>query len=185
MGGRRPAGSNEVTKASVMSKVISPADAARLVRNGAVLVDIREADEYRREHIVGAINCPVSGLDTVAIEGSSIVFHCKSGGRTLANADRLAAKAGERDWVLLDGGLEKWKQSGLPVHKDANQPIELQRQVMIVAGTLVLTGVLLASFVASPFILLSGFVGAGLMFAGLTGFCGMAKVLMLAPWNRR
>lgn len=103
----------------------------------------------------------------------------------LANADRLRAKAGDRGWVLLDGGLEKWKQSGLPVHKDTSQPTDLQRQVMIAAGALVLTGVLLASFVAGPFILLSGFVGAGLMFAGITGFCGMAKVLMLAPWNRR
>lgn len=168
-----------------MSKIISPADAARLVRNGAVLVDIREADEYRRERIDGAVNCPVSALDAIAIEGDVIVFHCKSGGRTQAHADRLAAKAGERTWLLLDGGLEKWKQSGLPVRKDASQPIELQRQVMIVAGALVLTGVLLAAFVASPFILLSGFVGAGLVFAGVTGFCGMAKLLMFAPWNRR
>ncbi|WP_140984686.1 rhodanese family protein [Asticcacaulis tiandongensis] len=168
-----------------MSNSISPADAALLIRNGATLVDIRETDEYRREHIDGAVNCPVSVLDTVAIEGDSIVFHCKSGRRTLVNADRLAAKAGERRWLLLDGGLDKWKQSGLPVRKDASQPIELQRQVMIGAGTLVLGGVLLASFVASPFILLSGFVGVGLVFAGVTGFCGMAKVLMLAPWNRR
>ncbi|ESQ88198.1 hypothetical protein ABAC460_16180 [Asticcacaulis sp. AC460] len=149
------------------------------------MVDIRDADEHRRERIEGALNCPVSALDAVTIEGDIIVFHCKSGGRTQVHADRLAAKAGERNWLLLDGGLDNWKQSGLPVQKDARQPIELQRQVMIAAGLLVVAGVLLARFVAAPLILLSGLVGAGLVFAGVTGFCGMAKLLMLAPWNRR
>jgi rhodanese-related sulfurtransferase len=148
------------------------------------LVDIREADEYRRERIAGAVNCPASSLEAIDIEGDFIVFHCKSGGRTQAHAARLEEKAGERAWLILDGGLEGWKQSGLPAQKDARQPIELQRQVMIAAGMLVLMGVLLASFVAAPFILLSGFVGAGLVFAGITGFCGMARLLMLAPWNR-
>jgi rhodanese-related sulfurtransferase len=168
-----------------MRKFVSPADAARLMQDGATLVDIREADEFRRERIDGALNCPASALDAAAIAGDIIVFHCKTGCRTQANADRLAAKAGERTWLILDGGLESWKQSGLPVHKDNRQPIELQRQVMIAAGALVLMGVLLGSFVTPPFLLLSGFVGAGLMFAGVTGFCGMAKILMLAPWNSR
>lgn len=167
-----------------MRKLISPADAARLMQDGATLVDIREADEFRRERIDGALNCPASALDATAITGDLLVFHCKSGGRTQANVDRLAAKAGERTWLILDGGLESWKQSGLPVHRDTRRPIELQRQVMITAGVLVLAGVLLGSFVNQAFLLLSGFVGTGLIFAGVTGFCGMAKILMFAPWNR-
>lgn len=167
-----------------MSKLVSPADAERLVRNGALLVDIREADEYRRERIVGAVSCPLSALDETRIDGGFLIFLCKSGGRTQMNTGRLAAKAGDRNWLLLDGGMEQWKKSGRPVYKDTRQPIEMQRQVMIAAGALVVLGVLLGSLVADQFVLLAGFVGAGLMFAGITGFCGMAKLLKLAPWNR-
>ena len=75
--------------------------------------------------------------------------------------------------------------SGLPVVADRRQPIEIMRQVQITAGALIVLGVLLSLWVAPQFIALSGFVGAGLMFAGISGWCGMAKLLGLMPWNRR
>jgi rhodanese-related sulfurtransferase len=84
----------------------------------------------------------------------------------------------------VDGGIEAWKKAGLPVLRDARQPMEMQRQVQITAGTLVLLGVVLGHFASPAFYAISAFVGAGLTFAGISGWCGMAKLLALMPWNR-
>jgi rhodanese-related sulfurtransferase len=84
----------------------------------------------------------------------------------------------------LTGGIDGWAAAGLPVEVDRGKPIEIMRQVQIAAGVLVLTGVILGLLVAPGFFGLSAFVGAGLTFAGLTGWCGMAKLLAVMPWNR-
>ena len=89
------------------------------------------------------------------------------------------------DAFVLDGGLNAWVKAGLPVVANAKAPLEIMRQVQIAAGSLVLIGVLLGLAVTPAWFGLSAFVGAGLTFAGVTGFCGMARLLMLAPWNRR
>jgi rhodanese-related sulfurtransferase len=111
------------------------------------------------------------------------VFHCKSGMRTQANAARLIAK-GFREAYFLDGGIEAWKAAGLPVHSNRKAPLEIMRQVQIAAGALILLGVILGALINPAFFLLSGFVGAGLLFAGVTGWCGMALLLKTMPWNR-
>ncbi|MEH0100947.1 thiosulfate sulfurtransferase YgaP, partial [Escherichia coli] len=78
-----------------------------------------------------------------------------------------------------------WKKAGLPVAVNKSQPLPLMRQVQIAAGGLILIGVVLGYTVNSGFFLLSGFVGAGLLFAGISGFCGMARLLDKMPWNQR
>ena len=169
-------------------KTISPQDAADLVHNGAVLIDVRNADEHAREHIPGARHHALSRIDVetpVRAGDDILVFHCRSGARTSGNAGRLAAAAQNCQAYILEGGLDAWKKAGLPVRLDRKQPIEIMRQVQIVAGTLILLGVLLGAFVAPGFYVLSGFVGAGLLFAGLSGFCGMARLLAGMPWNKR
>jgi len=169
-------------------KTISPQDAADLVHHGAVLIDVRDADEHAREHIPGARHHALSRIDVetpVRAGDDILVFHCRSGARTSGNAGRLAAAAQNCQAYILEGGLDAWKKAGLPVTLDRRQPIELMRQVQIVAGTLILLGVLLGAFVAPGFYVLSGFVGAGLLFAGLSGFCGMARLLAGMPWNKR
>jgi rhodanese-related sulfurtransferase len=166
---------------------IPPQRAAELIRSGATLVDIREADEHARERIVGAQNHPLSTLadhSPARTDDKVLIFHCRSGARTLANAARLAGAANCEAYIL-EGGLDAWKRAGLPVAVDRRQPIELMRQVQIAAGSLVLLGVLLGYLLAPAFYLLSAFVGAGLVFAGVTGFCGMARLLAAMPWNRR
>ncbi len=165
-------------------QAISPAAAKRLIDDGALLVDIREPDEHARERVPGARSRPLSRLDALPDEAKAVVFHCRSGARTSANAPRLAAAARCQAYVL-EGGIEAWKKAGLPVVADRHQPIEIMRQVQITAGALIVLGVLLSLWVAPAFIALSGFVGAGLMFAGISGWCGMAKLLALMPWNRR
>lgn len=166
-------------------KSISPAQARALIDQGATLVDIREPDEHARAHIVGARNIPVSQLARIdAPETGAVIYHCESGHRTAAHAERLAGAA-QCETYLLEGGLDAWRKAGLPVDEDHRQPMELMRQVQIAAGSLVLASVLLGLLVTPGFLALSAFVGAGLMFAGATGGCGMARLLAVMPWNRR
>lgn len=167
-------------------KTISPAQARGLMKQGAVLVDIRDPDEHAREHIPGATNLPLSGIKVGGPELMSprgVIYHCRSGARTMANAEALKQAAACEAYVV-EGGLEAWRAAGLPVSVDRKQPLPLIRQVQIGAGTLVVLGVALGYLVSPWFFLLSGFVGAGLLQAGLTGWCGMANLLQTMPWNR-
>ncbi len=172
---------------SILPK-IAPADLQQRLKAGdVVLIDIREPAEYAREHILGARLVPLTAIDTHDFDterSKTAVFTCRSGNRTAMNASRLLAK-GFREAYVLDGGLDAWKRAGLPVHFNADAPLDLQRQVQITAGGMALLGAILAWQVSPWFIALSGFVGAGLMLAGLTGFCGMARLLAAMPWNRK
>ena len=168
---------------------ITPERAAALVRDGALLVDIRERDEHARERIEGARHHALSVIDRdhPARPGDKVlIFHCRSGTRTAQSAPQIASAmpAGVETYIL-EGGIDAWKKAGLPVTIDRSAPIPTMRQVQIVAGSLVLLGATLGAAVAPGFYLLTAFVGAGLVFAGVTGFCGMARVLDLMPWNRR
>ena len=166
---------------------LAPAEVrARLAAGQAVLVDIREADEFARQHIAGAVSQPLSRWEQAHLSvdpAADVIFTCRSGMRTQGACNRLAARV-QGDAYVLDGGLNAWVKAGLPIAEDRKAPLEIMRQVQIAAGLLVLTGVLLGTFVAAPWYGLAGFVGAGLTFAGATGFCGMARLLMLMPWNR-
>lgn len=158
----------------------------RLQRRQAVLIDIREPDEFARRHVRGALSRPLSAFEQAHLKveaGRDVVCTCRTGMRTGANCQRLAAVVDGVAFVL-DGGVDAWAAAGLPVQENRKAPLEIIRQVQIGAGSLVLIGVALG-FAAHPaFFGLSALVGAGLAFAGATGFCGMARLLALAPWNR-
>jgi rhodanese-related sulfurtransferase len=159
----------------------------RLFGRRAVLVDIREPDEFARRHVRGAISRPLAEFEKAHLKvapGQDVIFTCRTGMRTGANCERLAA-AVEGDAYVLEGGVDGWAAAGLPVEEDRKAPLEMIRQVQIGAGAMTLAGVVLGFTVHPAFFGLSGFVGAGLLMAGVTGFCGMARVLALAPWNRR
>ena len=167
---------------------LKPLDVAeRLAGGRAVLIDIREDDEFARRHIKGALSRPLSTFDAAHLRiapAKDVVFTCRSGMRTTANCDRLAGSI-DGEAFLLEGGLDAWSAAGLPLEVNRKAPLEVMRQVQIAAGVLVLAGVSLGFLVHPGFFGLSAFVGAGLTVAGLTGFCGMARLLALAPWNRR
>ena len=161
--------------------------ADRLKAGRAVLVDIREPDEFARRHVRGAVSQPLSGFEAAHLKVEperDVIFTCRSGMRTGANCERLAAAVDGPAFVLA-GGVDAWAAAGLPVVEDRKAPLEIMRQVQIAAGGLVLLGVALGFLLHPAFFGLSAFVGAGLAFAGATGFCGMARLLALAPWNRR
>ncbi|MBS0519523.1 MAG: sulfurtransferase [Proteobacteria bacterium] len=93
---------------------IDPLTAKKLIDQGALLVDIREADEYARECVPGALHHPLSRLTPIAPGAKVVIFHCRSGARTSMNAARLGAAAGCQAY-LLAGGIDAWKRAGLPV----------------------------------------------------------------------
>ena len=169
--------------------VLAPKEVKRRLDEGsAILVDVREPNEYAREHILGARLVPLAGVDVHDFDreragGKAVVFHCQTGRRTAANAARLIA-TGFKEVYVLEGGLNGWREAGLPSHLDRSQPIELQRQVQIGAGGLGLVGTVLGLTVSPWFFGIPLFVGAGLLFAGTTGYCGMALLLQRAPWNQ-
>ncbi|MGY2979977.1 rhodanese-like domain-containing protein [Thermostichus sp. OS-CIW-30] len=151
------------------------------------LIDVREPGEYADERIPGAINMPLSTFDPAKVPASTpekpVVLHCRMGSRSI----RVGCQLLDRGWpevISLKGGIEAWKVAKLPVTRTQNAPISIMRQVQIAAGSLVLTGTLLGAFVNPWWLLLSGFVGAGLVFAGVTNTCGMALLLARMPWNR-
>lgn len=167
---------------------LSPVEVYKRLQAGEIrLVDVREADELATVSIPGAEAAPLSALPFLNLEPATaqkpIVFICNSGSRTRINADVLERVAGGPAWLVL-GGVTAWEKAGLPVERQEKCPLPMNRQIQIGAGSLVLLG-LLASCVFPVFIWLSAFVGAGLIYAGLTGVCGMAKLLARMPWNKK
>jgi rhodanese-related sulfurtransferase len=152
-----------------------------------LICDIREADEYNREHIIGAKNTPLSTFDFDELHNfgidQTIVFHCQSGNRTKMNEGKFQNIKCKEVLVLCDG-INEWKKLRCAVAMNNKAPLPLMRQVQIVAGSLIVLGAILSVILSPAFILLSGFVGAGLIFAGVTGYCGMANILMLLPYNK-
>jgi rhodanese-related sulfurtransferase len=159
-------------------------------RGGGVdLVDVRTPVEFREIHAEGARNVPLDSLDPKSVVSSHIgpsqepiYVICRTGGRS-SKAVKKLIDAGIENVVNVDGGTQAWQQAGLPV-KRGKKAIALERQVRILAGFLVLLGAVLGYFVHPYFVGLSGFIGAGLMFAGITDTCGMGMMLAKMPWNQ-
>jgi rhodanese-related sulfurtransferase len=174
-----------------MSSSTLPSVDARTVRawlekGEALLIDVREPDEHARERIAGARLVPLSRFELAspaADPDKRLVFHCNSGNRTTQAAEQLRRASAGKVYQLA-GGLQAWKRAGLPVIANRKAPLPIMRQVQIGAGSLVLLGILLAVLASPWFMALSAFVGAGLILAGITGFCGMASLLRHMPWNR-
>lgn len=169
---------------------VSPLDLSARLRNDAVaplLLDVRTPLEHREVHLDGARLMPLDELDAATFtreEGKDreVVVICRSGGRATKAAERLAAAGMERVHVL-EGGTLAWLAAGLPA-THGPKGLSLERQVRIAAGSLVLAGLVLGTWIHPGFYGLSAFVGAGLVFAGLTDWCGMGLLLAKAPWNK-
>lgn len=158
-----------------------------LEAGSAVIIDVREPDEHAAERIPGSRLLPLSRFDPAQVppsDGIKVVLHCRTGRRSADAAARLLA-SGRAEAIHLRGGIEAWKAANYPVERAAAKlPLPIMRQVQIVAGGTVLLGSILAYLISPLFLLLTGFFGAGLLFAGLTGTCGMATMLRYMPWNR-
>ncbi|WP_201029058.1 rhodanese-like domain-containing protein [Cylindrospermopsis raciborskii] len=166
-------------------QVLDASQVKELLENQRVhLIDVREQEEFMGEHIPGSQLLSLSKLDPEKISlltGKKIVLYCHSGNISKQAAYRLI-EFGFRDFSQLQGGISAWKKSGYVTNRNA--PISIMRQVQIVAGTLVVTGTVLGVLVSPWFLILSGFVGTGLVFAGLTNTCTMAMLLKKLPYNQ-
>lgn len=151
------------------------------------VIDVRTPAEYDEVHAALARLTPLDSLNPEAIhrdrnpEEPLYVF-CKSGNRARMACEKFV-KAGFPNVVVVDGGVTAWAEAGLPVVRGERKVISLERQVRIAAGALVVLGVALGLTVHIAFVGLAAFVGAGLVFAGVTDTCGMAMVLAKMPWN--
>ncbi len=162
--------------------------------NGAHVLDVRTPMEYRAVHVKGAVLCPIDQLDPANLqreltergfgEQDTLYLLCKGGGRATQAAERIISTT-EIKVAVVEGGTDACIKAGLPVETATeNSGISLERQIRIAAGVLVLIGVLLGYWVTPYGFWLSGFVGAGLIFAGVTGTCAMGMLLAKMPWNR-
>ena len=153
------------------------------------IIDVRTPIEFREVHAASARNVPLDALDPHAImrarngaADTPLYVICKGGTRG-AKAQQKFADAGFTNVVNVAGGTEAWAEAGLPVVR-GKKAISLERQVRIAAGAIVLVGALLGMFVHPYFAGISAFVGAGLMFAGITDSCAMGMLLAKMPWNQ-
>ncbi|MBI3838559.1 MAG: rhodanese-like domain-containing protein [Planctomycetia bacterium] len=170
---------------------ITPQDLAELCSSGRKidLIDVRTPMEYQELHVAGARNVPLDRLDPAAVmearNGSgpkTLYVICRSGSRGKQACQRFF-EAGYTSAVNVEGGTLACAAAGLPVVR-GKKTISLERQVRIASGSLVLLGAVLSWFVHPAFVALSAFVGAGLVFAGITDTCGMGMLLARMPWNR-
>ena len=171
--------------ATTLPRRISAHDlAAQLAEQRVRVIDVREPMEYATGHIAGSLNVPLARITEADLPSGPLVLVCHSGNRSSQALSRLLQNGHPHALADLEGGIPAWQQAGQPVRKLNNAPLPLMRQVQIAAGSLVLLGVILSQALAPGWIWLSGFVGAGLVFAGVSGFCGMARLLAVMPWNR-
>jgi rhodanese-related sulfurtransferase len=167
---------------------ISAVELATVIRSGERidLIDVRSPAEFREVHLECARNFPLDILRPQLFQqrnpANSLYVICQKGGRGKLACERLAA-AGVANVVNVEGGTEACIEAGLPIVR-GKRMISLERQVRIAAGSLVLVGLLLTWLVHPAFIALSAFVGAGLVFAGITDTCGMGILLARMPWNQ-
>jgi rhodanese-related sulfurtransferase len=173
------------------ANTVSLSDVGKLLGSGRHLnmVDVRTRAEFSRVHARGARSVPLHELDPSVVAShrsdpnEPIYIICQSGGRS-AKACQQFQDAGVSEVYSIEGGTAAWEKAGLPVERSGGKVIALERQVRIAAGFLVLAGTILAWTIHPAFLAVPAFVGAGLMVAGITDFCGMGMLLSKMPWNR-
>lgn len=151
------------------------------------LVDVREGFEYESEKIPGCYHSPLSTLNETSLKdldkNKPVYLVCKSGTRASLAAEKLK-NYGFQEIYVMEGGLNAWRAAGKSVLKGTLTRWNLERQVRFTAGSLVVVGIIFSFFVHPYFLALSLFVGAGLVFSGVTDTCGMGLLLAKMPWNR-
>ena len=154
-------------------------------QDGQLVIDVRTRDEFKRSHIEGVINIPVDMVQTheSLFKKFNVCVICNSGNRS-AMVIRDLSNRGIQNLTNVRGGMAAWIKKGFPVIGGSKQVMPMMRQVMVVAGLMIMSGVALHFLVNPKGIFLSAFVGLGLFYAGLSGNCYMTKILGRLPWNK-
>ncbi len=173
---------------SDVSQSVNVGQAQQLIANPSTLVvDVRSPGEFQTSHIPNSINLPVDQLDPhlrriVSAAGGTLVLVCQAGGRAEQAAGKLG-QAGLSDMVVLAGGMNSWVQAGAPVEHGEIKKWALERQVRLVAGSIVFLSII-ASIWFPPMKWLAFAIGFGLTFAALSNTCMMGMLLMKLPYNK-
>jgi len=174
----------------VKNNPISPAELSAVLGTDTTheLLDVRTRPEYAGAHVPGARLIPLNELQVESFlaqhkQGTPVYVLCQAGARASKAIEQLE-RAGCGDCVLVEGGTQAWIDAGLPVHRGTSSVLPIMRQVQIVVGSLAALGAILALVLNPWFAIVPLFLGCGLLFAGLTGTCGMALMLARMPWNR-
>lgn len=160
-----------------------------LARDAVLLIDVRQPFEFAEERLADAERIAPERLDPAALarraDDRRVVFYCRTGRRSARAAEAYRSATGQAEAFHLAGGIEAWKAEQRDVIRSSNAPrIPVMRQVQLGAGSLVVLGTALGAFVSPWLLILPAFVGAGLVFAGASGWCGLAVLLSKMPWNR-
>ncbi len=158
-----------------------------LENDEAVIVDVREPAEHSAKNISAAKLLPLGQVNLDSLpkhEGKKLVLHCHSGKRSSSACAKLLQENPDLEVYNLEGGISAWSDSGCDTKESGKFFLPLDRQVQLTIGLGVLTGSFLGFYIDEAFFLLSGFFGAGLIFAGLTGTCGLAILMAKMPWNK-
>jgi rhodanese-related sulfurtransferase len=174
-------------------KTMSPRELNDVIQHGQQvhLIDVRTPAEYRSGHATGAISVPLDQLnpddlierlgDLEAGQENPLFLTCQSGLRA-EQAAQCFVRAGFENLYLVDGGTEAWSKAGLPM-RPCGHTISLERQVQVAVGMLLLLKVLFGFTLHELFFAAIPLIGAGLIVAGLTRWCGMARLIAMMPWN--
>lgn len=170
-------------------KTVDVAILKRWIDKGeAIVVDVREPAEHAAENIAGATLVPLATVSKKTLpdtKGKKLVVHCRSGKRGTSACEKLLAEDPDLEIYNLEGGISAWAGAGHAVETSGKFFLPLDRQVQLTIGLFVLAGSFLAYYVNPLFTILTGFFGAGLTFAGATGYCGLAMLMARMPWNQR
>ena len=156
------------------------------------VIDVRTIPEIKSSHFKNSINIPLQGLTAERVterlarcdKSPSILFLlCQGGKRAQTAAEQLDGKISQ-ELVVIEGGVNALKQANAPLIQNASSSVSIERQVRIVAGSIVLFGAIMAAVYSPSFIIISGIVGAGLIFAGITNNCTLGNFLTRMPWNK-
>jgi rhodanese-related sulfurtransferase len=174
-------------------KTVIPAELQKLLKKQPklTLLDVRTPVEYAEVHVREARNVPLDGLDPRGLfasgqiqRGIKVYLICRTDSRS-RDAAGIFLRYGFDQTVVIEGGTSAWIKAGLPVERGVVKVISLERQVRIAAGVLVVLGVVLGWLIHPFFYGVSAFVGAGLVFAGVSDWCGMGLLIAKLPWNRK
>src|SRR5215472_9176229 len=179
-----------INKTLQFESAISADARQRLRANGPVQrLDVRSPGEFAYAHVPGAKLVPLDDLDPVVFlqevgpDCGSVYVICQGGTRA-RNAIQKFERAGFDRCVLVEGGTQAWIDAGLPVIRGASKTLPLMRQVQLTVGAISAAGAVLALLADARFSIIPLIMGCGLVFAGLTGICGLALLLAKLPWNR-
>lgn len=173
-------------------KRIHPLDLMANKTADLCIVDVRTTAEVKASKLPDSLHIPLHELTPERLRadiaksgknGSSIYLLCQSGKRAEMAADQLQDQL-DAELIIVEGGINALRDAQIPLQQSGKAVMSLERQVRIAAGFLVFSGVLLGSLFNPGFYWLSGFVGAGLMFAGITDTCMMGMLIARMPWNR-